>query len=85
MDPDEPLRRAWKIERDARDRGADPARVIQTLDAREPDRQSILRNASTPIPSCAGALGAGPGALHRGRATRSTCARSWIASPWNGR
>ncbi|MFC7655607.1 phosphoribulokinase [Pseudonocardia benzenivorans] len=43
LDPDEPTRRGWKIERDTRGRGYDAAAVLAELDRREPESQAYIR------------------------------------------
>lgn len=40
--PDEDLRRKWKIERDTKERGSDPARVLEQLQAREADSEKYI-------------------------------------------
>ncbi|GJF05915.1 phosphoribulokinase [Pseudonocardia sp. D17] len=43
LDPDEPTRRGWKVERDTRGRGYDAAAVLAELDRREPESQAYIR------------------------------------------
>jgi uridine kinase len=42
LDPDETLRRYWKIGRDQRERGYGPEKVIEQLDRRDPDRAAYI-------------------------------------------
>lgn len=42
LDPDEELRRAWKVERDGRERGYSPEQVLKSLEARQPDRDAYI-------------------------------------------
>ncbi|MGH2521353.1 MAG: hypothetical protein ACRDH2_02515 [Anaerolineales bacterium] len=42
LDPDEDLRRYWKVRRDQRERGYHPEQVAQMLDQRAPDRQAYI-------------------------------------------
>ncbi|MBV9086362.1 MAG: hypothetical protein JOY79_02660, partial [Acidobacteriaceae bacterium] len=42
LNPDEDLRKLWKVQRDFRDRGHEPARVLQSIDERERDRNLYL-------------------------------------------
>ncbi|MDT8395062.1 MAG: hypothetical protein RRA32_01265 [bacterium] len=42
LDPDEKLRRYWKIRRDVRERGYRPEEVLYSLQEREPDRANFI-------------------------------------------
>src|SRR3712207_2355448 len=43
LDPDEELRRRWKLERDVFERGYSPAEVVAELQRREPDAARYVR------------------------------------------
>ncbi len=43
LEPDEPLRRRWKLERDAFDRGYPPAEVVAEIHRREHDAETFVR------------------------------------------
>jgi phosphoribulokinase len=43
LDPDEDLRRAWKLRRDCADRGYEPSGVLAELERREPDAAAFIR------------------------------------------
>jgi phosphoribulokinase len=43
VDPPEPLRRRWKLERDTKARGYEPEEVIAELERREPESASYVR------------------------------------------
>jgi len=42
LDPDESLRRAWKVRRDQRERGYRPDQVLDIIEQRAPDRSSYI-------------------------------------------
>jgi phosphoribulokinase len=43
LDPPEPIRRAWKVKRDTRDRGYTKEQVLADLSRREPDSAAFIR------------------------------------------
>ncbi len=43
LDPPEPIRRAWKVRRDTRDRGYRAEQVLADLDKREPESAAFIR------------------------------------------
>ena len=43
LDPEEPLRRQWKVDRDCAKRGYTPAQVLEELDRREADTNAYIR------------------------------------------
>jgi len=43
LDPHEQTRRAWKVERDARERGYTAEQVLDELDLREPESEAFIR------------------------------------------
>ena len=43
LDPHEQTRRAWKVERDARERGYTAKQVLDELDLREPESEAFIR------------------------------------------
>jgi uridine kinase len=42
LDPDEPLRLLWAVQRDCGERGADPAQVLARMEKRRPDRERYV-------------------------------------------
>jgi len=43
LDPEEELRRKWKVQRDCAKRGYEPEQVLREIDAREPDASAYIR------------------------------------------
>lgn len=43
LDPEEELRRAWKLRRDCAERGYEPSEVLAELERREPDAAAFIR------------------------------------------